>query len=125
MNQAHSTGEVGTPQLSAAIEAAWRDFHGVNYLRHNARRQEHLASLGLQLSGRSVLELGAGIGDHTTFFLDRGCEVTSVEPRLENCQLYAALMKQRISEGYEAASRSRVIRADALNFENVLREQFD
>jgi Methyltransferase domain len=59
-------------------------FHSLVYLRHNARVQEHLASLELPLAGRSVLELGAGIGDHSTFFLDRGCPMTIVEGRREN-----------------------------------------
>jgi SAM-dependent methyltransferase len=115
----------GAAPLAEAIDAAWRDFHGTHYLRHNARRQEHLATLGLDLAGRSVLELGAGIGDHSTFFLDRGCHVTSVEPRLENCQLYGALMQQRLSEGYLAAARSRIVRADAVSFEDVVGEEFD
>jgi 2-polyprenyl-3-methyl-5-hydroxy-6-metoxy-1,4-benzoquinol methylase len=53
------------------------------YQRHNKRRQEHLASLHLDLSGRSVLEIGAGIGDHTSFFLDRNCRVTSTDGRPE------------------------------------------
>jgi hypothetical protein len=60
------------------------DFHNWDYLRHNQRRQEHLASLGLRLDGRSVLETGAGIGDHTSFFLDRGCTVVVTEARPEN-----------------------------------------
>lgn len=60
------------------------EFHSWHYLRHNQRRQEHLASLALPLQGRTVLETGAGIGDHTTFFLDRGCTVTVTEPREEN-----------------------------------------
>ncbi|KAA1250535.1 [2,4-di-O-methyl-alpha-L-fucopyranosyl-(1-_3)-alpha-L-rhamnopyranosyl-(1-_3)-2-O-methyl-alpha-L-rhamnopyranosyl] dimycocerosyl phenol-phthiocerol 3'''-O-methyltransferase [Mycobacterium simiae] len=59
-------------------------FHSIFYLRHNARRQEHLATLGLDLSNKSVLEVGAGIGDHTKFFLERGCEVLCTEPRDEN-----------------------------------------
>lgn len=63
------------------------------YTRHNARRLEHLASLHLDLSGRRVLELGAGIGDHSTFFLDRGCRVTAVEPRAEN----VAVLRSRMS----------------------------
>ena len=54
-----------------------------DYQRHNKRRQEHLASLGLSLDGVSVLELGAGIGDHTSFFLDRQCRVTSTDARPE------------------------------------------
>src|SRR5262245_11954492 len=39
-------------------------------------RQDHLASLGLDLEGKTVLEVGAGIGLHTQFFLDRGCAIT-------------------------------------------------
>ncbi|HXY66873.1 MAG TPA: [2,4-di-O-methyl-alpha-L-fucopyranosyl-(1-_3)-alpha-L-rhamnopyranosyl-(1-_3)-2-O-methyl-alpha-L-rhamnopyranosyl] dimycocerosyl phenol-phthiocerol 3'''-O-methyltransferase [Mycobacterium sp.] len=59
-------------------------FRTKSYVRHNARRQEHLATLGLDLSNKSVLEVGAGIGDHTTFFLDRGCKVLCTEGREEN-----------------------------------------
>lgn len=54
------------------------------YQRHNRRRQEHLASLALPLAGKTVLELGAGIGDHTSFFLDRDCSVTVTDAREEN-----------------------------------------
>ena len=56
------------------------------YIRHDKRRQEHLASLGLDLAGSTVLEVGAGIGSHTGFFLDRGCKVNSTEPRRENLE---------------------------------------
>ena len=61
------------------------------YIRHNARRLEHLASLHLDLRHKSVLELGAGIGDHSSFYLDRGCRVTAVEPRPEN----VAVLRER------------------------------
>src|SRR5690348_6158763 len=67
-----------------------QDFHSDRYLRHNARRLEHLATLNLQLSGRSVLELGAGIGDHTSFFLDRGCTMCATDSRSENLNLLKA-----------------------------------
>lgn len=60
-------------------------------MRHNQRRQEHLATLGLDLTRKKVLEVGAGIGDHTSFFVDRGCDVTITEPRQEN----AILLKDR------------------------------
>ena len=63
------------------------DFHSRHYLRHTQRRQEHLASLGLPLAGRSVLEVGAGTGDHTSFFLDRNCSVVTTEPRPANLAL--------------------------------------
>jgi hypothetical protein len=58
-------------------------FQNTHYQRHNQRRQEHLANLGLPLSGKTVLEVGAGIGDHTSFFLDRNCSVTSTDGRLD------------------------------------------
>jgi SAM-dependent methyltransferase len=71
------------PRPPSPVEA----FHNSDYLRHNQRRQEHLASLGLPLAGRSVLELGAGIGDHSSFFLDRGCDMTISEARGENVEI--------------------------------------
>jgi 2-polyprenyl-3-methyl-5-hydroxy-6-metoxy-1,4-benzoquinol methylase len=52
------------------------------------RRQEHLATLGLDLASRTVLEVGAGIGDHTGFFLDRGCKVLSTDGRKENLAVF-------------------------------------
>jgi len=55
------------------------------YQAHNIARLSHLESLGLQLSNRKVLELGAGIGDHTLFYLYKGCSVTPVEGRQELC----------------------------------------
>lgn len=58
-----------------------------HYQRHNQRRQEHLATLGLPLAGRMVLEVGAGIGDHTGFLLDRGCQVTCTDGREELLEL--------------------------------------
>jgi|GEM_PF-263497 len=62
-------------------------FHSYHYQRHNQRRQEHLASLGLDIAGATVLEVGAGIGDHTSFFLDRGCQVFTTEARQANLEI--------------------------------------
>lgn len=50
----------------------------------NRARQSHLASLGLDLKGKRVLEIGAGIGLHTPFFLERGCEVVVTDGNPEN-----------------------------------------
>jgi hypothetical protein len=80
--------------LNDAHELPQQIFHSHHYLRHNQRRQEHLASLNLELSDRSVLELGAGIGDHTSFFLDRGCNVTITEAREENLQILKSRFPQ-------------------------------
>lgn len=72
---------------SSALDAVRAEFHSDHYLRHNARRLEHLASLALPLEGKRVLEVGAGIGDHTSFYVDRGCTVLSTEGRAENLLL--------------------------------------
>ena len=48
-------------------------------LRVNAARQQHLASLGLDLDRKRVLEVGAGIGLHTGFFEERGCDILSTD----------------------------------------------
>lgn len=66
-------------------------FWSPHYLRHNQRRQEHLASLGLDLAAQTVLEVGAGLGDHTSFFLDRGCDVIVSEPQEQNL----AILRER------------------------------
>lgn len=57
-----------------------------NALAINQARQDHLASLGFPLAPGSVLEVGAGIGLHTQFFVDRGCSVTISEGREDNLQ---------------------------------------
>ena len=66
-------------------------FQYYEYQRHNQRRLEHLASLGLNIAGNKVLEVGAGIGDHTSFFLDRHCDVVSTDARQDNL----AILKSR------------------------------
>lgn len=50
----------------------------------NKARLEHLASLGIELSGKRVLEVGAGIGLHTPFFLSRGCDVLVTDGNVQN-----------------------------------------
>jgi SAM-dependent methyltransferase len=61
-----------------------QQFHSDMYIRHTARRLEHLASLRIPVAGLSVLEVGAGIGDHTSYYLDRGCRITVSDARSEN-----------------------------------------
>ncbi len=63
-------------------------FHTLRYVRSNERRLEHLARLGLPVRSRSVLEIGAGIGDLTSFFLDCQCTVTSTEPQAANVERF-------------------------------------
>jgi len=57
-----------------------------HYLRHNARRLEHLSSLRIPVAGLSVLEVGAGIGDHSHYYIDRNCPITITEARKDNIE---------------------------------------
>jgi FkbM family methyltransferase len=50
----------------------------------NRARLDHLASLGLDLKNKRVLEVGAGIGLHTAFFEERGCDVLSTDGNSAN-----------------------------------------
>lgn len=59
-------------------------FHQDFYVRHNRARWSHLDSLGLLVPGMRVLEVGAGIGDHTEYLLSKGCSVVATEARIEN-----------------------------------------
>lgn len=58
-------------------------FLSKDYQLHNVARLRHLDSLALPISGKRVLEFGAGIGDHTYYYLVKGCEVTSTDARQE------------------------------------------
>ena len=53
-------------------------------LEINRARQDHLASLGLDLANKRVLEVGAGVGRDTAFFEKLGCIVVSTDARPEN-----------------------------------------
>jgi hypothetical protein len=66
-------------------------FHSDSYAQINARRLEHLAALQLPLFNRTVLQVGAGIGDLAQFFVDRGCAVTLTEGRTENLDVLRQL----------------------------------
>ncbi len=53
--------------------------------RHiNDARMSHLASLGLPIEGRSVLDVGCGVGHLAQFFVQKCCDVVCVDAREEN-----------------------------------------
>jgi SAM-dependent methyltransferase len=61
-------------------------FDSEGAMRINRARQDHLASLGLDLTKKSVLEVGAGVGWHTSFFERLGCKVISTDGRPMNVE---------------------------------------
>lgn len=89
-------------------------FHSPHYLRHNARRLEHLASLRIPVAGMSVLEVGAGIGDHSHYYIDRSCRITITEVRNENIYY----LRQRYPD-------KRVLQLDMENPLPIERAPFD
>ena len=81
------------------VTRSWKlyaEFSSPPYQQHNVARLQHLESLGLDLSCKSVLEVGAGIGDHTLFYLHRNCRVLPVDGRAECVRM----LKERL--GVEA-----------------------
>jgi SAM-dependent methyltransferase len=71
-------------KLGFSLLRHWRlyaDFLSPHYQQNNLARLQHLDSLGLPLSGKKILDVGAGIGDHTLFYLYRGCSVLPVDGR--------------------------------------------
>jgi SAM-dependent methyltransferase len=91
-------GIMGSPEFTrnlfsggAVQRVALFNFLHPHTIRMTARRQEHLALLGLDLANKSVLEVGAGIGMHSSFFLDRGCTVLCTDGRAQNVSTMEAL----------------------------------
>ena len=83
----------GVLKLKISSKDVFLSYH---YQRHNQRRLEHLAGLGLNIAGSTVLEVGAGIGDHTSFFIDRGCQVVTTDARQENIRILRSRYPVRV-----------------------------
>lgn len=63
------------------------EFESERYRKHDAARLEHFKSLGIDLKGKTLLEVGAGIGQHTKTLQDLGAIVTTSDVREENLKL--------------------------------------
>lgn len=50
----------------------------------NKARLNHLDSLGLEIEGKRLIDVGAGIGNLARFFVEKKCDVVCVEGRSEN-----------------------------------------
>lgn len=76
-------------------------FRAQHYLTINQARMAHLKSLGLFIRGKTILELGAGIGDITKALIEMGsAKVTRVESRPENCAVMEREMPERSRTGF-------------------------
>lgn len=65
-------------------------FDSAAALEINEARLRHLASLGLELNGRRVLDAGSGPGHLAQFFVQRDCAVLSIDGRSENIETLRA-----------------------------------
>ncbi len=72
-------------------------------------RMGHLDTLGLPLDGRTVLDVGAGVGHLAQYFVKRGCDVTCTDGRQSNIdrmfQLYPDLKSAVLDVQTEALTR--------------------
>jgi len=59
-------------------------FYRPDALDLNRARLEHLESLQLPIQGKSVLDVGCGVGHLAQFFVGKGCQVFCVDGREEN-----------------------------------------
>ena len=59
-------------------------FDSAQAIAINKARLEHLDSLQRSLEGKSVLDVGCGVGILSQFFIQRNCRVTCVDGRSEN-----------------------------------------
>jgi len=62
-------------------------FNSINKPDINNARLEHLDSIGLSLSGKTVVEVGAGIGNMTQFWIDKQSELTVTDGRPGNVEI--------------------------------------
>lgn len=64
-------------------ELAINDFLSPHYQQINIKRLQHLSSLKLDLENKKILDLGAGVGDHSIYYLFNNNDVVAVEAREE------------------------------------------
>jgi SAM-dependent methyltransferase len=69
-------------------------------------RLRHLRSMGLDIEGKSVLDLGCGIGRLSEFFDEAGCQVCCADGRAENIALLKDLYPRRHAEVLDVENES-------------------
>lgn len=82
----------------------------------NRARMEHLESLGLDFKGKTVLEVGCGVGKLTPFFTSKPCFVHAIDARYENI---AELIRRNPLESNRYARVVDVVSGDLPNADIV------
>ena len=86
-----SRESIDRPAGQAGLEV----FDSSDAIAINRARLQHLASLQLPIEGKSVLDVGCGVGHLSVFFADRGCRVVCVDGRAENLERLKTLYSGR------------------------------
>jgi len=72
------------------------EFHSDAYLAHTSACFNHLdrivRDLNLSMNDKTLLDLGAGIGDQAIFWQNKGARVTVIEGRQENIDVMLSLL---------------------------------
>jgi len=71
------------------------DFDRPSYVDVTEARLAHLRSLNLPIAGKTVIDLGCGIGRLSEFFVEQGCDVFCVDGREDNIQQLKKLYPNR------------------------------
>jgi SAM-dependent methyltransferase len=74
----------GIPESISSGAAGVGVFDSPDALAINHARMGHLQSLALPIDGRTVLDVGCGVGHLAQFFVERGCKTVCVDGREEN-----------------------------------------
>lgn len=70
-------------QKKETISDSLLNFFNHSYQEINIERLKHLDSLNLDIRNKKIIDLGAGIGDHTLFYLLKNSTVQPVEGRAD------------------------------------------
>lgn len=72
---------LGNRKKEQPISDSLLNFFNHSYQHINIERLKHLDNLNLNIENKKVIDLGAGVGDHTLFYLLKNCIVQPVEGR--------------------------------------------
>ena len=63
-------------------------FHSEKSLHLTRKTLEHMDSSDIDFEGKTILEMGTGVGDHTQHLLSRGCaQILAMDARAENLRI--------------------------------------